>query len=154
MPPGVLFGLGFRVPRGVLFCLNASACLGLLQVHRIFLALSADLAFSPASRSQGIPECGTDALRFALCAYTSQGRDINLNVLRVEGYRHFGNKLWNATKFAMMHLEGHVPAGLPGRTALSTHDKWVLHRLNTGEPSLGFRVGVFDRLHTGEPPDI
>ena len=50
---------------------------------------------------QGIPECGTDALRFALCSYTSQGRDINLDVLRVQGYRFFCNKLWNATKFAM-----------------------------------------------------
>ncbi|KAA0194741.1 hypothetical protein HAZT_HAZT000292 [Hyalella azteca] len=53
---------------------------------------------------KGIPECGTDALRFALCAYTSQGRDINLDVLRVNGYRNFCNKLWNATKFAMMNL--------------------------------------------------
>ncbi|XP_042234807.1 valine--tRNA ligase-like [Homarus americanus] len=53
---------------------------------------------------QGIPECGTDALRFALCAYTAQGRDINLDVLRVNGYRNFCNKLWNATKFAMMNI--------------------------------------------------
>ncbi len=52
---------------------------------------------------QGIPECGTDALRFALCAYTAQGRDINLDVLRIQGYRHFCNKLWNATKFAMIN---------------------------------------------------
>ncbi|XP_043244870.1 valine--tRNA ligase-like isoform X1 [Amphibalanus amphitrite] len=53
---------------------------------------------------KGIPECGTDALRFALCAYTTQGRDINLDVLRVQGYRFFCNKLWNATKFAMLYL--------------------------------------------------
>lgn len=53
---------------------------------------------------QGIPECGTDALRFALCAYTSQGRDINLDILRVQGYRFFCNKLWNATKFALIYL--------------------------------------------------
>jgi len=52
----------------------------------------------------GIPECGTDALRFSLCSYTAQGRDINLDVLRVQGYRFFCNKLWNATKFAMMYL--------------------------------------------------
>ena len=57
-----------------------------------------------ADYPKGIPECGTDALRFALCAYTSQGRDINLDVLRVNGYRNFCNKLWNASKFAMMNL--------------------------------------------------
>jgi valyl-tRNA synthetase len=59
----------------------------------------------------GIPECGTDALRFALCSYTAQGRDINLDVLRVQGYRFFCNKLWNATRFAMgMGLgEGFTP---------------------------------------------
>ncbi|KAG5317021.1 SYVC ligase, partial [Acromyrmex heyeri] len=54
---------------------------------------------------QGIPECGTDALRFALCAYTTQGRDINLDILRVQGYRFFCNKIWNATKFALVYLE-------------------------------------------------
>ncbi|KAL4237118.1 Valine--tRNA ligase [Mactra antiquata] len=53
---------------------------------------------------KGIPECGTDALRFALIAYTSQGRDINLDVLRVQGYRFFCNKIWNATRFALNAL--------------------------------------------------
>lgn len=53
---------------------------------------------------QGIPECGTDALRFALCAYTTQGRDINLDILRVQGYRFFCNKLWNAAKFAFTYF--------------------------------------------------
>merc|ERR1712168_47479 len=57
-----------------------------------------------ADYPNGIPECGTWALRFALCAYTAQGRDINLDVLRVQGYRFFCNKLWNATKFALMYL--------------------------------------------------
>ncbi|KAI5735502.1 hypothetical protein M8J77_019277 [Diaphorina citri] len=50
---------------------------------------------------QGIPECGTDALRFALAAYMSQGRDINLDILRVQGYRFFCNKIWNAARFSL-----------------------------------------------------
>merc|ERR1719511_120199 len=54
----------------------------------------------------GIPECGTDALRFALCAYTAQGRDVNLDVLRVQGYRFFCNKIWNATKLCLEFLNG------------------------------------------------
>lgn len=81
---------------------------------------------------KGIPQCGTDALRFALCAYSAGGslcrtlvslpidtycfpgqligRDINLEILRVEGYRKFCNKIWNATKFAMLKFEeGFVP---------------------------------------------
>lgn len=59
---------------------------------------------------KGIPQCGTDALRFALCAYSGGGRDINLEILRVEGYRKFCNKIFNATKFAMLKLdESFVP---------------------------------------------
>lgn len=72
---------------------------------------------------KGIPQCGTDALRFALCAYTSGGRDINLEIQRVEGYRKFCNKLWNATKFAMLKFEdGWVPE--------ATSKVRVLHDLN------------------------
>lgn len=49
---------------------------------------------------------GSDAMRFALCSYNTQGRDINLDILRVQGYRFFCNKLWNATKFALMYFPG------------------------------------------------
>ena len=63
-----------------------------------------------ADYPEGIPECGTDAMRFALVAYTAQGRDINLDVLRVVGYRHWCNKMFNAVRFAMMNLgEGYEP---------------------------------------------
>lgn len=53
----------------------------------------------------GIPECGSDAMRFALCSYNLQSRDINLDIMRVQGYRFFCNKLWNATKFALMYFD-------------------------------------------------
>ncbi|KAK7076413.1 hypothetical protein SK128_014974 [Halocaridina rubra] len=84
---------------------------------------------------QGIPECGTDALRFALCAYTSQGRDINLDVLRVNGYRNFCNKLWNATKFAMMNLGKDFKPYVSLQTLkdkenqFSMVDRWMLGQL-------------------------
>ncbi|KAI7904622.1 valyl-tRNA synthetase [Cokeromyces recurvatus] len=81
---------------------------------------------------KGIPQCGTDALRFALCAYTTGGRDINLDILRVEGYRKFCNKLWNATRFALMKLgENFKPfesAEPTGHESLA--DKWILTKLN------------------------
>ncbi|ESO02109.1 hypothetical protein HELRODRAFT_106472 [Helobdella robusta] len=80
---------------------------------------------------QGIPECGTDALRFGLCAYTSQGRDINLDVLRVQGYRFFCNKLWNATKFVLTNLtDSFKPLSefkLTGKE--SSMDLWIVSRL-------------------------
>ncbi|KAG8720843.1 hypothetical protein FRC08_017884 [Ceratobasidium sp. 394] len=81
---------------------------------------------------KGIPQCGTDALRFALCAYTSGGRDINLEILRVEGYRKFCNKLWNATKFAMLKLDdAFVPEASPKPTGRETIvEKWILHKLD------------------------
>ncbi|KAH9932026.1 tRNA synthetases class I-domain-containing protein [Epithele typhae] len=81
---------------------------------------------------KGIPQCGTDALRFALCAYSGGGRDINLEILRVEGYRKFCNKIFNATKFAMLKLdETFVPSPTAQPTGNeSLVEKWILHKLN------------------------
>ncbi|KAJ3144593.1 hypothetical protein HDU89_008154 [Geranomyces variabilis] len=80
----------------------------------------------------GIPQCGTDAMRFALLSYTSGGSDINLDVLRVEGYRKWCNKLWNATRFALLKLgNNYTPRDnleLTGTESLA--DKWILARLN------------------------
>ena len=79
----------------------------------------------------GLAECGTDALRFALVAYTTQGRDINLDINRVVGYRHWCNKLWNATRFAMMNLgPGFVPTPQPQTGAFPLRARWILSRLN------------------------
>ncbi len=75
-----------------------------------------------------IERYGTDAFRFTLAAFAAQGRDIKMSERRVEGYRHFINKLWNAARFALMHLE--QPYETPPPAALSLADRWILSRLN------------------------
>jgi len=71
---------------------------------------------------------GTDAFRFTLAAFAAQGRDIKLSEKRVEGYRHFVNKLWNASRFAFMHInKAHKEIKYD---SLSLPDKWILSRLN------------------------
>ena len=74
----------------------------------------------------GIPSFGTDALRFAFCALASTGRDVRFDLKRIEGYRNFCNKLWNATKFVLMNTEGATLAG-PSEETLA--DRWIGSRL-------------------------
>lgn len=84
---------------------------------------------------KGIPQCGTDALRLALVAYTSANADINLDILRVEGYRKFCNKMWNATKFALLKLDGFTPASVAAaakqasKADQSLVERWILAAL-------------------------
>jgi len=75
-------------------------------------------------------EYGADALRFTLAALTAQGRDIKLAKDRIEGYRGFANKIWNATRFALMNLEGYEAAVEDARRLPPTPaDRWILARL-------------------------
>lgn len=81
----------------------------------------------------GIPAFGTDALRFTFCALATHGRDIRFDLNRVEGYRNFCNKLWNATRFVQMQLEQHGISDLSKPWAfdeLDVCEKWILQRLN------------------------
>ena len=71
----------------------------------------------------GIPPYGTDALRFTFCAMASQGRDLAFDLKRIEGYRNFCNKLWNATRFVLGHVES--AAELGGPTREGTSDRWI-----------------------------
>ncbi|WP_022661191.1 valine--tRNA ligase [Paucidesulfovibrio longus] len=75
-----------------------------------------------------VDKYGTDATRFTLCAFAAMGRDIKLSEARIEGYRHFVNKIWNAARFALMNLPEELPAMDPA-AAGGLANKWILHRL-------------------------
>jgi valyl-tRNA synthetase len=85
---------------------------------------------------KGIPAMGADALRFALAALNTGSSRIRLSIDRVEGFRNFINKLWNASRFALMNLDGYDPerfeaqlAGSQGRAQLGMPERWILSRL-------------------------
>jgi len=100
-------------------------------------ALVRDAEGQKMSKSKGnvidplevIEKFGTDSFRFTLTAMAAQGRDIRLSEERIEGYRHFVNKIWNAARFVLMNLEGYQ-AGTPEPAALELKDRWILSRLN------------------------
>jgi valyl-tRNA synthetase len=67
---------------------------------------------------------GADALRMALASMAGQGRDIKLSVDRIQGYRAFANKIWNAARFVLMNADGYDPTAKPA----SLYDRWILSR--------------------------
>jgi valyl-tRNA synthetase len=106
--------------------------------HVYIHALVRDEAGKKMSKSTGnvidplrmIEKYGTDSLRFTLTAFAAMGRDIKLSEKRIEGYRHFVNKIWNAARFALMHLPKLAPEGSleeAARAALA--NAWILDRL-------------------------
>ena len=86
---------------------------------------------------EGIPSYGTDALRFTFASMATQGRDVRFDLGRIEGYRNFCNKLWNASRFVLMTLDGKSIAAVadPGGVA----ERWIRHRLS--EALLAVREG-------------
>jgi valyl-tRNA synthetase len=78
----------------------------------------------------GIPANGTDALRFTFASLASTGRDIRLDSSRIDGYRNFCNKLWNAARYVLMNTEGQ-DNGISGQSCeFSAADEWIVARLN------------------------
>ena len=76
-----------------------------------------------------IENYGCDALRFTLTAFAAMGRDIKLSEERIEGYRHFVNKLWNAARFTLMNLEEEAPEAVDLAAVEGLNNRWILHRL-------------------------
>ncbi|MEN3202289.1 MAG: valine--tRNA ligase [Atribacterota bacterium] len=74
-----------------------------------------------------VEKYGSDALRFALAWLTVQGRDIHLSMQRIEAARSFVNKLWNASRFVLMNLDGFSPLSLE-EANLDLKDRWILSR--------------------------
>jgi valyl-tRNA synthetase len=93
---------------------------------------------------QVMDKYGTDALRFTLAAMASPGRDIKLSEERIEGYRNFANKLWNAARFLLMNLEG--PRADTPVTHRPVADQWIMSRLHRclGETNAFLEAYRFD----------
>ncbi len=106
--------------------------------HEVYVhALVRDAEGQKMSKSRGnvidpllmMDRYGTDAFRFALTAFAVQGRDVKLSEERIEGYKHFVNKIWNAARLLLMNLDGFKgPVWVPEKVTGLAH-RWILSRL-------------------------
>jgi len=98
----------------------------------------------------GIASYGTDALRFTLCSLASTGRDIKLDLGRIEGNRNFCNKIWNATNYVLMNCEAGDCGQTGSEVELSLADRWIRSRLQKAEQKVTESMGVYRFDHAAE----
>jgi valyl-tRNA synthetase len=94
--------------------------------------------------ANGIEPYGTDALRYTYYSLASTGRDINFDVGRIEGFRNFCNKIWNAARYVLMNTEEH-DCGQDGSQdyELSLADRWIISRLQHTEKAVAEAIGNY-----------
>ncbi len=100
---------------------------------------------------EGISAYGTDALRFTFCSLASTGRDIKFDMGRVEGYRNFCNKIWNAARYVLMNTEEHdCGQNDEGNYELSLADRWIVSRLQQTELEVAKAMENFRLDHVAQ----
>jgi valyl-tRNA synthetase len=90
-----------------------------------------------------IDKYGTDSFRFTLTAFAAQGRDIKFSEERVEGYRHFVNKLWNASRFIMMNLNSSDMSDDIDIKDMDLSERWILSRLSDAADTINNALEEF-----------
>ena len=98
----------------------------------------------------GIAPHGTDALRYTLYSLASTGRDINWDMSRLEGYRNFCNKIWNAANYVKMNIDGHEAGLNQEPVELTLADRWIISRLQRIEAQIEKNLSEFRLDHASQ----